>query len=545
MGKTSFGRWFRDVSIKTKLYFTVGIMAALIAIELLALAFSIHTLSSVRAYVNGEALWSKGQKDALYQLVSYARTNNEDNFDKFKLSLAVPIADHKALVEFSKPSNVRDEDIIREGFREGGNHPDDATGMLNLFSRFYWVEYIENAIVAWMKADSMLPEFIAIGDKLKLEIQSPNRSQERINAIMDELETMNNQFTVLENEFSRHLGDGSRWLERMILRILLAIAITVEFTGLILAIVVSSGISKGIDAILVSARAVGKGDFSTKAKVYSRDEIGTLANDFNAMASELEKLQNEIKEANADLEKKVEMRTLELERKNKELEQFAYVASHDLQEPLKTVSGFVGLLNKQYKGRLDENADKYLEYILQASDRMRTLIKDLLIYSRIGRAIAFVLSDCNIMLHEVLADMDNNIRGNNAKITAETLPVLYAFPTELKLLFQNLLSNAIKFRKAGVQPEISITVTKIPGFWKFAVSDNGIGIDQQHRERIFVIFQRLHNKKDYEGSGIGLAHCKKIVELHGGEIWVESIPGIGSTFYFTISEVPPGIQEEN
>jgi light-regulated signal transduction histidine kinase (bacteriophytochrome) len=349
---------------------------------------------------------------------------------------------------------------------------------------------------------------------------------------------------VYEDEFSKHLGDGSRWLEKMILRILLGIAITVELTGLTLAIFVSRGISKGIDAILVSARAVGKGDFTVKAKMYSKDEIGTLANDFNAMALELEKLQNDIKEANADLEKKVEMRTLELERKNKELEQFAYVASHDLQEPLKTVSGFVGLLNKQYKGRLDENADKYLEYILQASDRMKTLIKDLLVYSRIGRAIAFVLSDCNILLHEVLADMDNNIRENKAIIHAEQLPVLYAFPTELKLLFQNLLSNAIKFRKPGVQPEISITVTKIQGFWKFSVSDNGIGIDQQHRDRIFVIFQRLHNRKDYEGSGIGLAHCKKIVELHGGEIWVESIPGIGSTFNFTISEVPPGISDE-
>ncbi|WP_127128177.1 sensor histidine kinase [Pseudoflavitalea rhizosphaerae] len=544
MAKRSIVRWFRNLSIKTKLYFTVGIMAALIAVELLALAFSIHTLSSVRAYVNGEALWSKGQKDALYQLVCYARTYNEDNFKKFRLSLAVPIADHKALVEFSKPADERNEAIIRQSFIEGGNHPDDGTGMLNLFSRFYWVEYINKAIVAWIEADGMLPQFIAIGEKLQTEIQSPARSQERINAIMDELETMNNRFTILENDFSLQLGEGSRWLEKLILRILLSIAITVEFTGLILAIVVSRGISKGIDTILKSANAVGKGDFSVKAKVYSKDEIGVLANDFNAMALELEKLQNEIKEANADLEKKVENRTMELERKNKELEQFAYVASHDLQEPLKTVSGFVGLLNKQYKGRLDENADKYLEYILNASDRMRTLIKDLLVYSRIGRAIAFVLADCNILLHEVLADMDNNIKENKAKIHTDTLPVLYTFPTELKLLFQNLISNAIKFRKRGEQPEISITVTRIPGFWKFAVSDNGIGIDQQHRDRIFVIFQRLHNKKDYEGSGIGLAHCKKIVELHGGEIWVESMPGIGSTFYFTISEVPPGIQDE-
>lgn len=545
MAKKSLRKWFRNLSIKTKLYFTVGIMATLIILELMALAFSIHTLSSVRAYVNGEALWSKGQKDAVYQLVTYVRTNDEADYEKFKAHLAVNMGDHKALVELGKPKDQRNEEIVKAGFLEGRNHPDDTQGMINLFSRFYWNYYISNAINLWIKADSMVPHFITLGEKIHNEIQKPFRSQERINELLHEMEAMNAVVTVYEDEFSKQLGDGSRWLEKLILRILLGTAITVELTGLILAIIVSRGISQSIDAILVSTRAVAKGDFSTKAKVYSSDEIGTLANDFNAMALELEKLQNEIKEVNADLEKKVEMRTMELERKNKELEQFAYVASHDLQEPLKTVSGFVGLLNKQYKGRLDENADKYLEYILQASDRMKTLIRDLLVYSRIGRAIAFVRSDCNMLLHEVLADMDNNIRENKAIIHTESLPVLYAFPTELKLLFQNLLSNAIKFRKPGVRPEISITYTHIPGFYKFAISDNGIGIDQQHRDRIFIIFQRLHNRKDYEGSGIGLAHCKKIVELHGGEIWVESIPGIGSTFYFTIAEMPPGIQNEN
>lgn len=545
MAKQTLVSWFRNVSIKTKLYFTVGIMAGLIAVELVALAFSIHTLSSVRAYVNGEALWSKGQKDAMYQLATYARTHNEDNYIKFKDYLSVPLGDHNALLELGKPKNARNIELVREGFIQGRNHPDDTQGMINLFSRFYWNHYIGNAIGAWIRADSMLTHIIAAGENLHAEIVNPNKSQERINAMMLDIEKLNKEVTIHEDEFSKQLGDGSRWLETWILRILLGIAITVEFTGLILAIVVSRGMSKGIDAILVSARAVGKGDFSTKAKVYSKDEIGVLANDFNAMASELEKLQDEIKEANADLEKKVEQRTMELERKNKELEQFAYVASHDLQEPLKTVSGFVGLLNKQYKGRLDENADKYLEYILQASDRMRTLIKDLLDYSRIGRAIAFVRSDCNMFLHEVLADMELNIQENKAKINAETLPVLLAFPTELKLLFQNLISNAIKFRKPGIDPEINITWSETTNFFKFSVSDNGIGIDQQHRDRIFIIFQRLHLRKDYEGSGIGLAHCKKIVELHGGEIWVESTPGSGCTFHFTLSKNLYNTLEEN
>ncbi len=536
-------KWFRNVSIAKKLYFTVGLMALLIAFELWALAFSIHTLSSVRAYVNGEALWSKAQKDAMYQLLKYGRSHDDADYQRFKEYMKVPEGDHKALVEMNKPKPSRD--IVYEGFREGRNHNEDADGMYKLFTRFYDNYYISKAIIAWRKADSMIPQFDVIGRKLHAEINSPFKSQDRINAILDEIDPVNSVLTKYEDEFSFTLGEGSRWLEKLVLRILLGIALTVECTGLGLAIVVSRSIQKGLNEILLSSKAVAKGDFSRKAKSFSKDEIGTLANNFNAMAEELEQLQNEIKEANINLEKKVELRTAELERKNKELEQFAYVASHDLQEPLKTTSGFVELLRKQYKGHLDENADKYLDYILQASDRMKTLIKDLLDYSRLGRKIEFVPVDCNMLLHEVLADMDKGIRENQALINARPLPVVNAFPTELKLLFQNLISNSIKFRKTGTRPEVQIQAFRENGSWKFSIRDNGIGIDQQHKDKIFIIFQRLHNRTDYEGSGIGLAHCKKIVELHGGRIWVESTPGEGSTFFFTIAEKPLVFEMDN
>lgn len=529
-------KWFRNVSIARKLYFTVGIMALLIVVELLALAFSINTLSSVRAYVNGEALWSKAQKDAMYQLLKYGRTHDAADYQKFKEYMRVPMGDHKTLVELSKPEP--DMRVARDGFREGRNHDDDVDGMIKLFTRFHNNYYISKAIRAWTEADRLVPQFNVIADQLHAEINTAAPSQERIDQILASMDPLNSRLTVFEDEFSYTLGEGSRWMEKLVLKLLLTIALTVELTGLILAIVVSRGIQKGLDEILLSARAVGKGDFSRKAKVFSRDEIGTLANNFNDMARELEQLQHSIRDANANLEKKVEQRTAELERKNKELEQFAYVASHDLQEPLKTTSGFVELLRKQYKGRLDETADKYLDYISQASDRMRTLIKDLLDYSRIGRAKAFVPVDCNVLLHEVLADMDKGIKENGAVVRSADLPVVYAFSTELKLLFQNLISNSIKFKRPDVPPVVNIHAEKENHGWKFAISDNGIGIEKQHLDRIFIIFQRLHNRKDYEGSGIGLAHCKKIVELHGGKIWVESKPGAGSTFYFTIADAP-------
>ncbi|WEK34381.1 MAG: ATP-binding protein [Candidatus Pseudobacter hemicellulosilyticus] len=537
------GKWFRDVSIAKKLYFTVGIMALLIAIELVALAFSINTLSAVRAYVNGEALWSKAQKDAMYQLLRYGRTHNEADYLKYRDYLKVPEGDHTALVEMSKGKDG-DRQKLWKGFRDGRNHADDVAGMIKLFTRFYDNHYIHKAVQAWIKADGLIPQMNVIAGKLRQEINSPHKSQQRIDSILDEIDPLNIQVTDFEDEFSFTLGEGSRWMEKVILRILLGIALTVELTGLLLAILVSRSMKRGLDEIIYSAQAVGKGDFSRKARVFSKDEIGILANDFNVMAGKLEQLQLAIREANANLEKKVEQRTAELERKNKELEQFAFVASHDLQEPLKTTVGFVELLRKQYTSQQVPNAEKYLDYILQASERMMTLIKDLLDYSRLGRQIRFEPVDCNILLHQVLADMDNNIRLNNALITAVNLPVVYAFPTELKLLFQNLISNAIKFRRPDLQPEVTIAYTRETDAWKFMICDNGIGIDEQHAERIFIIFQRLHNRNDYEGSGIGLAHCKKIVELHGGKIWVESNPGAGSCFYFTLADVPP-LPEEN
>lgn len=229
-----------------------------------------------------------------------------------------------------------------------------------------------------------------------------------------------------------------------------------------------------------------------------------------------------------------ELANKELERKNKELEQFAYVASHDMQEPLRTTSSFVELIQKQYHGKLDDKADKYLTYIQQSSDRMKVLIKDLLDYSRIGKADSQVKVDCNIVLEETLADLTVVIGETGAEITSDPLPVITGYPTEMKQLFQNLLTNAIKFRKKEVTPRITIAVKKNKNAWEFSFKDNGIGIDKKHSDRIFIIFQRLHSRNEYQGSGIGLAHCKKIVELHGGRIWIDSIPDEGTKFLFTI-----------
>ena len=248
-------------------------------------------------------------------------------------------------------------------------------------------------------------------------------------------------------------------------------------------------------------------------------------------------------EAMGKSEARLEIKNRELEQKNKELEQFAYVASHDLQEPLRTTISFVEIFKQQYFGKLDSKADKYLSYIIQASDRMRVLIEDLLDFSRIGMNKEVVKVDCNLVLRDVKADIDKAIKETNAEIEADNLPVISGYAIEMKQLFQNLILNSLKFRKKDVPLKINIKAQKTNDYWRFAFTDNGIGIEKEHNERIFVIFQRLHTRSEYQGSGIGLSHCKKIVELHHGRIWVESKPGAGSTFYFTIHSPKEKINE--
>lgn len=233
----------------------------------------------------------------------------------------------------------------------------------------------------------------------------------------------------------------------------------------------------------------------------------------------------------------------ELSRVNKELlsanndiEQFVYLASHDLQEPLRTISNFVGLVDEKVAGKMDKDTDQYLEFIVSATSKMQGLIKDLLDLSRIGRNIRFVKIDSNEVLKEVIAEMDATIKESKANISFSGLPVLKGCKIEMKRLFQNLISNAIKFQAKGNTPEIVITAEQKKSEYIFAIRDNGIGIEEQFIYKIFVIFQRLHNDTEYPGTGIGLAICKKIVHLHGGDIWVKSKLGEGSTFYFSISK---------
>jgi PAS domain S-box-containing protein len=257
----------------------------------------------------------------------------------------------------------------------------------------------------------------------------------------------------------------------------------------------------------------------------------------DALTKAKDELELRIQERTAELKRMAE----DLARSNADLEQFAYAASHDLQEPLRGIEGFVRLLSKRYKGNLDAKADEYIEYTVEGVKRMKGLITDLLEYSRVGKKTTdFRIHDCTLALSLALTNLRTSIEENRADIESSQLPFVLGSPSQLCRLFQNLIGNAIKFRSRET-PKIRIAAERKGNEWLFSFSDNGIGIDSRYAERIFTVFQRLHVRSEYEGSGIGLALCKRIVELHGGRIWVESEAGKGSTFLFTM----PFVECEN
>jgi signal transduction histidine kinase len=309
-------------------------------------------------------------------------------------------------------------------------------------------------------------------------------------------------------------------------------AILVGVGGLLVAIIsivalalyLRRAVVRPVREVARGAERVAQGDLSTRAPDQRQDELGDLGRAFNTMATSLEH-SHEV----------VEARTAELERSNRELDQFAAVTSHDLKEPLQTVTVFAGLLNRDYRDQLDESGRTFLDSILASTERMRTLIRDLLEFSRVGHG---ELQCEEVPAEELIERARDNLAGHiaerGATVTIDSLPTVEVDPNQLSQVFQNLLSNALKFSDDDA-PQVHVSAAHVDDCWRFSVRDNGIGIDPAQAERIFKPFARLGAAK--EGTGIGLAICQRIVEHHGGRIWVEPAPGRGSTFYFTIPNV--------
>jgi signal transduction histidine kinase len=293
-------------------------------------------------------------------------------------------------------------------------------------------------------------------------------------------------------------------------------------------------VTKPLIRLRDASRKLAAGELTYRVHITQKNEIGELGQAFDQMGESLLKKEAQLREYAAQLEQRVEERTVDLTRSNADLAQFAYVASHDLQEPLRMVSSYMQIIEQRYKDKLDAPGIEFIGYAVDGASRMQMMINDLLTFSRVGtKGKPFKPTDCEAIFNQTLTNLQMAIADSHAVITHDPLPTVLADDTQMGQLFQNLISNAIKFR--GTEPlRVHVSAQEKEREWVFSVRDNGIGIDPQYADRIFVIFQRLHTKEEYPGSGIGLAICKRIVERHGGKIWVVSQLGQGSVFYFTI-----------
>ncbi len=322
--------------------------------------------------------------------------------------------------------------------------------------------------------------------------------------------------------------------------VLMILIIVFALSG-IMAFSIAQSISGPIKRLSKGAAMIGSGKFDLQLGIDQKDEIGRLSRSFEKMTHDLKAITASRDELNKEIDerKKVEgvllKTTDDLARSNRDLEQFAYVASHDLQEPLRAVAGFMGLLKNQYRDAMDATAKEYIDFAVEGAERMQTLIHDLLAYSRVGtKGGTFAPLPMKDAYDNALKNLKAAIDETGAVITRGELPMVNADASQMTQLLQNLIGNAIKFH-GPKKPEITVNAERKGGQWVISVADNGIGIEPQYFERIFLIFQRLHGRAQYKGTGIGLAVCKRIAERHGGSIWVESKPGQGSIFYFTLS----------
>ncbi|MQY04888.1 sensor histidine kinase [Actinomadura macrotermitis] len=317
---------------------------------------------------------------------------------------------------------------------------------------------------------------------------------------------------------------------------------TVLLAALLLALLISRTVLRPVSSLTANVRAVSQGDFTHPLDISGPEEIAELAVIIDAMRHRILDEWRVSSEARALLDEQ----TAELRRSNAELEQFAYVASHDLQEPLRKVASFCQMIERRYGDQLDERGRQYIQFAVDGAKRMQSLINDLLSFSRVGRMTSPEPAvDLGAVAERAVDNLSALREETGAEVTVGDLPTLPGDRTQLGQLFQNLVGNAIKFRRPGVPPEVRVTAElRDDGMWEFACADNGIGIEPRYADRIFLIFQRLHPREEYTGTGIGLALCKKIVEYHGGEIWLgEGDPDRpGTTIRWTM---PAGAKETN
>jgi signal transduction histidine kinase len=385
---------------------------------------------------------------------------------------------------------------------------------------------VQSRIGTW-RSSYALPAIASVKAAGKPVISNDiNTGKALFDSLRQPLSALETELSVMRGRAIASLDDAERTLDIVCVAIGAALLLVVGAVAILLRRTTIGPLTR----LAVEARQVAAGDFEHEVTPSGPREAADLAVDVNRMRERILSELSAVRLANSALA----ARALDLERSNSELEQFAYVASHDLQEPLRKVASFCQLLQRRYIGQLDERADQYIEFAVDGAKRMQVLIDDLLAFSRVGRLQREpALISCASALSAARVNLASEIRESGAVIETAELPVVRAEFSLITSLFQNLLSNAIKFR-GDKPPHIVISVQRMDAYWTFTVSDNGIGIEPEYADRIFVIFQRLHDRASYSGTGIGLAMCRKIVEYYGGTIWLDTSGSPGATFRFTL-----------
>ncbi|MES2808077.1 MAG: response regulator [Bacteroidota bacterium] len=523
-------KWFKNIPISKKLYFTIGIMALLIVMELFTLSFAINTLSAVRSFVAGEGLWSKAQKDAVASLRLYAYTHDEKDYQAFQEFLKVPLGDGKARQALAQ--QIPDREAARQGFIEGRNHPDDIEGMINLVLRFSKVKYIAQSIYYWSAAEAAMMKLIPVGEELHRDIVAGKITREQTARILNYIKEINAQLTPLEDNFSYSLGEGSRWFEQLVLGILICLALTVEITGILIAISISKGIEKGLKEIIRGAQMVSKERFDTRVKVYSNDEIGVLAIAFNEMTAKLDHTITELKES--------ETRTMDqkerAEKSEKIKQEFITNMSHEIRTPMNAIIGFAYLL--QHSHLEDDQAD-YIRAIIKSGEFLQILLNNILDLAKL-EAGEVVPERKGISIYEAVdtaismsrVDASKKSLLINFKVDEKIPKLVYGDEMRLYQILINLITNAIKYTFIGfVYVEAVFTSETDELVWvEFSVQDSGIGVPVEKQQIIFENFEQINKSKSFGGIGLGLSIAKRLTDLQGGKIMIRSSTLNGSDF---------------
>lgn len=514
-----------NFSVQKKLFSVVGIMAMLMALELLTLVFAMNTLSAVRGYVGGEGTWSKGQKSAVYNLQQYLFTKKPEDYEKFKSSLEVPLGDRVVRLEFLKDDY--DKELVDVNFARGKIHEQDRSEMIRLVRRFHKVPVMAKTLQIWADGDEQIAQLVKLGEKINQEVRAGINST-RQSYFVSEINLLDGRLTQLEDDFSSTLGEASRLLETVLMYVLILAVLLVETTGLYLTYRFGRSLTNTLKELNSTAIKVGEGDYTQKLQVKSQDELGQLSESLNKM---VERLENQT----------IERQHAEQASQAKNL--FLANMSHEIRTPLNAILGFSEILQDQHLAERDKQ--RYAAIIRRTGESLNTIINDILDVSKIeadrieSQEAPFSLTQ---MLSDLYALLKMRCDEKGIQLIFERIghveEYIVSDQTRLRQILTNIIGNSIKFTEKG---HVMLTYEIRGSMLFFTVSDTGAGISREQRNNLFKVFSQGDSsvRKKYGGTGLGLSIAQKLSQLLGGDAGLlDSEEGLGSLFYVQIKYDP-------